>query len=142
MLQKIFKKIFSYKTYLFFSIVLFSLSGCGFPIRGFFGQMNAPDDDPFRIFASIVIYTILLAVLATIPLYIKKSFKNPRVYRKYRLFWWIASLIFANLSLLIFNIEPIQYKEGYWVSMLLLVAVILLPTLIPATYQHYKKDKT
>ena len=124
-------------------LIALSLSGCGFPIRGFSNLHMGVDilNGFFRIFASIVVYAILLTVLTTIPFYIKKSFENITLYKYYKLFWWVASLVFANLLLLLFNVEPTlpTQNEEYISFMLALIIAILLPTLLPATYQHYKR---
>jgi len=93
----------------------------------------------FRIFASIVQYFILLSVLATIPLYIKKSFQNPQIYSYYKLYWWVASIIFANIGLLLYHVQPSLKNEEYWFFMICLIIIILLPTLLPAAYQYHKK---
>jgi len=92
----------------------------------------------FRIFVSIVQYTIVLSVLVTIPLYVKKLFQNPKIYSYYKVYWWVASIIFANFGLLLFDVEPSLKNEEYWFFMICLVIIILLPTLLPAAYQYHK----
>ncbi len=91
-----------------------------------------------RVFYSIVVYAILLSLLATIPLYIKKSFENKVLYQYYVLYWLLASLIFATLFLSLLGFEPSM--RSYIYHALYLSLDILLPALLPAFYQYYKKN--
>ncbi len=115
------------------------LSGCSFPIVGIsnlsMGGSNLINGSSLRITFSIVVYAILLSILATIPLFIIKSFESSTVYKYYKLFWCIASFIFANLFLLLLNIGP---DLQYFSYMLILILLVLILTLLPAAYQYHK----
>ena len=128
----------------FLILCFLCLSGCEFPIKGFHSDLPSNDliTGSFRILASIVVYVILLSVLATIPLFINKSFKITKIYRLYKLFWLVASLVFSNLLLLLFNVEPTSpiENEEYMSFMFVLVIAVLLPTLLPAIYQNHAKN--
>lgn len=123
------------------------LSGCGlleglpsFPIESLPGLMGDYFEERSQKVASAVVYVILVGVFTTIPLYMAKCFENLQLYKFYKLFWWIASLVFANLFLLLRNVLPQENQYGdYIVLSLVLVIVILVPTLAPAAYQYKKK---
>lgn len=110
---------------------------CCFPIEGQGGFLGDIIRNPFRILLSTVVYAILLGVPVTIPLYISKCFVKMRFYKIYKLFWWITGLVFANLYLLLFNVEPHSGQYIFYVLFVLcLMAIVLIPTLVPAAYQN------
>ena len=133
-------------------LYIFPISGlpiAGFPSIDTFAWRRMGGElitGPLRMFCSIVVYAILLSALATIPLYIKKSFENKVLFKYYVLYWLVASLIFATLFLLLLGIVPNMpsyYSTNieYIYFMLALCTDILLPPMLPALYQHYKKRK-
>lgn len=113
----------------------------GFPIIDVYASQRMEGElitDSHRVFSSVVVYAILLSLFATIPLYIKKSFENKTLYQYYVLYWLLTSLIFATLFLLLVGIVPSMY--GYTNRALCLMLDVLLPALLPAFYQHCKKN--
>ena len=147
MLTTAFKNHFSTKIVLLL-ILGFSLSGCGLPIIVFDGEyMGHYADNTLAIFYSLVIYAIWLSVLVSIPLNIKGTFTTtPQRYRKYKLFWWIASLVHANLFLWFLGVvlagqQSIEDKAFDFLFMIIITIIILLPTLLPTAYQYRKKSK-
>jgi hypothetical protein len=133
------RKLFLKKIWLLI-LSCFVLSACGFPIHSRYSDMPGTNliSGSFRVIASVVQYSILFGILATIPLYIKKFFENPMSYGYYKVFWWVASIVFANIGLLLFDVEPTIQNQGYWFFMICLIVIILIPTLLPAAYQFHK----
>ncbi|NOT84555.1 MAG: hypothetical protein HOP02_07190 [Methylococcaceae bacterium] len=114
------------------------LAGIFNPLGNWWGRSNSPhlaEKIPI-IFASIAVYAIMFNILVTIPLYIKKCFQDAQFYKFYKLFWWIAAIIFANLFLLLLNVSPQNNYKEYIVFSLVLILIILVPALTSATYQY------
>ena len=124
-------------------IYSFPISGlpiAGFPIIGVYTGLNMGVEyisGSLRVLCSIVVYAILFSLLATLLLYIKKSFENKVLFQYYILYWLVASLIFANLFLLLIGYVPDM--NHYYNKVLRVSLDILLPTLLPAFYQYFRK---
>lgn len=90
--------------------------------------------------AVIIVYAILFSAVVTIPLNMAKYFQNPKTYKFYKLFWWLAALIFAYLLLLLSSIGNISdiviLHKDYMTLYIILVMFILTLTLAPAAYQY------
>lgn len=116
-----------------------------FPINSY--NIEWPSNYSFseteRIILSSVWYALLIGMLATLPLYLKKCFENTRFYENYKLFWYGGAVVFQALltmlsgittSLFVFHESmALMYYEVFSV-------IILAITLLPAYYQHKYKS--
>ncbi|NOT85442.1 MAG: hypothetical protein HOP02_11835 [Methylococcaceae bacterium] len=118
-----------------------SLTACSLYTHGPGGSLHLFDlitGKPRKV-AAIIVYAILFSAVLTIPLNMAKCFQNPKTYKLYKLFWWLASLIFAYLLLLLNNVA-MNFSRGYISESIMhyfiVVMLILIPTLTPAAYQY------
>ena len=150
MLCKIYRKgnKFFLVKLVFFVVCCFSLTACSrfmsFPVSGV-----TSDHGPYfylqektRIVYSLGYYAYILAIFATIPLYIAKSFENRLFYKIYKKFWWVGVVVFQALISMLVGFIPVNM--GFMYSLIIysiISASVLLLTLAPAAYQHNKKNK-
>jgi len=98
-------------------ILGFSLSGCGLPIIVSGTKLmtigTGDRGGSLAIFYSLIIYAIWLGVFISIPLNIKRTFTVPQRYKKYKLFWWVISLVHMISWLLLLHYR-LQDMAFYW----------------------------
>jgi len=115
-----------------------------FPVRGLAGEYGEyfPLQEKTRIIYTLGVYAYTLAVFATIPLYISKSFEKTLFYKFYKKFWWVGIIVFQALISMLIGLTPFS---GIFVMYLIYSSIfsasVLLLTLAPAAYQHNKKNK-
>lgn len=113
--------------YIFYWIIKYG----GFPIiaRTIEGVEISNFSDSERMIKSILWYSISLGIFLVIPMYIKRCFENPTIYKYYKIFWWIASLMFGTLTAQLLGVTPLT---------IVIFVLILLLSLAPAYYQQKK----
>lgn len=116
-----------------------------FPIKAFDNPdiyNKFPLPNAARIIFSMVFYTLLVAMLATLPLYFKRRFENPYFYKEYKKFWWFGATVFLMLYQMLYGLTPygrpvnenlLFYSLGY--------ITIFGLTIWPAALQHSNKNK-
>jgi len=99
------------------------------------------------------LYMITLVIVMLLPTLLPAAYQYHKkinnidsflgMYSRYKLYWWIVSIIFINMGLLIFSIILGVFLDigVYGFVMILLVIIMgLLPT-FPSIYQYRKKSK-
>jgi len=114
---------------------------CKFPITNRCHYSSPLPASRFRTPFSIIIYTLLIGVFATLPLYRYKYFEKKQFYLLYKIFWLIAAILCARCSYLLYYGFGSTTKANYyqfWFFHLSIVNTILILTQIPATLQYHK----
>lgn len=103
-----------------------------------------PLSPPLRIVLSVIFYGLLLAIPASVPLFIVRRFKSTSFYLMYKKFWLLSGIIFSVVFTILIgetpnNLDPIFYPYEvmrHLISLAFLSAIVWCLTILPASIQH------